>query len=180
MQLYLAGLLTASNLLSMTRMFIAPWMYLLIRANDQKDLVYLIAGMAYISDILDGYLARSRNEVTEWGKIIDPLADKIFIAAICLGMIWSGQLSIWYIAIVLGRDVLIVFAGIFFANKSQYVLPSTYVGKATVLSIGLVLVFAFAEISEMYLHIAYVISTGMILYSLIHYGMRMFKTMKVS
>jgi cardiolipin synthase len=180
MQLSLAGLLTASNLLSMTRMFIAPWMYLLIRANDQKDLVYLIAGMAYISDILDGYLARSRNEVTEWGKIIDPLADKIFIAAICLGMIWSGQLSIWYIAIVLGRDVLIVFAGIFFANKSQYVLPSTYVGKATVLSIGLVLVFAFAEISEMYLHIAYVISTGMILYSLIHYGMRMFKTMKVS
>lgn len=180
MQLSLAGLLTASNLLSMTRMFIAPWMYLLIRANDQKDLVYLIAGMAYISDILDGYLARSRNEVTEWGKIIDPLADKIFIAAICLGMIWSGQLSIWYIAIVLGRDVLIVFAGIFFANKSQYVLPSTYVGKATVLSIGIVLVFAFAEISEMYLHIAYVISTGMILYSLIHYGMRMFKTMKVS
>jgi len=180
MQLSISGLLTASNLLSIARMMVAPYMYMLISANEQKDIVYIIALFAYISDLLDGYLARARNEVTEWGKILDPLADKIFIGAICLGMLWSGQLSIWYIAVVLGRDLLIVIAGIFFANTSNYVLPSTYVGKATVLTIGLVLVFAFADINDMYLHTSYVISSGMILYSLIHYGLRMFKTMKVS
>jgi cardiolipin synthase len=180
MQLPISRLFTASNLLSIARMIIAPWMFLLITSGDQKELVYVIALIGYISDLLDGYLARVRNEVTEWGKILDPLADKVFIASVCLGMIWSGQLSIWYIAVVLGRDILIILAGLFFANKADYVLPSTYVGKATVLTIGLVLVLAFSGINGLYLNTAYIISTLMILYSLIHYGKRMILTMKVS
>ena len=167
-------------MLSIARMVIAPWMFVLISSGDQKEMVYTIALLAYISDLLDGYLARARNEVTEWGKVLDPLADKIFIASVCLGMIWSGQLSIWYIAIVLVRDILIIIAGLFFANKSDYVLPSTYVGKATVLTIILVLVCAFAGIDGLYLQIAYVVSALMIVYSLIHYSKRMFITMKVS
>ncbi len=180
MQLPMSGLFTAANMLSIARMVIAPWMFVLISSGDQKEMVYTIALLAYISDLLDGYLARARNEVTEWGKVLDPLADKIFIASVCLGMIWSGQLSIWYIAIVLVRDILIIIAGLFFANKSDYVLPSTYVGKATVLTIILVLVCAFAGIDGLYLQIAYVVSALMIVYSLIHYSKRMFITMKVS
>ncbi len=176
----MSGLFTAANMLSIARMVIAPWMFVLISSGDQKEMVYTIALLAYISDLLDGYLARARNEVTEWGKVLDPLADKIFIASVCLGMIWSGQLSIWYIAIVLVRDILIIIAGLFFANKSDYVLPSTYVGKATVLTIILVLVCAFAGIDGLYLQIAYVVSALMIVYSLIHYSKRMFITMKVS
>ena len=180
MQLPMSGLFTAANMLSIARMVIAPWIFVLISSGDQKEMVYTIALLAYISDLLDGYLARARNEVTEWGKVLDPLADKIFIASVCLGMIWSGQLSIWYIAIVLVRDILIIIAGLFFANKSDYVLPSTYVGKATVLTIILVLVCAFAGIDGLYLQIAYVVSALMIVYSLIHYSKRMFITMKVS
>ena len=180
MQLPMSGLFTAANMLSIARMVIAPWMFVLISSGDQKEMVYTIALLAYISDLLDGYLARARNEVTEWGKVLDPLADKIFIASVCLGMIWSGQLSIWYITIVLVRDILIIIAGLFFANKSDYVLPSTYVGKATVLTIILVLVCAFAGIDGLYLQIAYVVSALMIVYSLIHYSKRMFITMKVS
>ena len=176
----MSGLFTAANMLSIARMVIAPWMFVLISSGDQKEMVYTIALLAYISDLLDGYLARARNEVTEWGKVLDPLADKIFIASVCLGMIWSGQLSIWYIAIVLVRDILIIIAGLFFANKSDYVLPSTYVGKATVLTIILVLVCAVAGIDGLYLQIAYVVSALMIVYSLIHYSKRMFITMKVS
>lgn len=111
MQLPVSALLTASNLLSISRMLIAPWMYFLISEGNNQEKVYVVALFAYISDLLDGYLARSRNEITEWGKVLDPLADKIFIAAVCLGMISSGQLSIWYIAVVLGRDMLIIIAG---------------------------------------------------------------------
>lgn len=167
-------------MLSIARMVIAPWMFVLISSGGHEQMVYSIALLAYISDLLDGYLARAKNEVTEWGKVLDPLADKIFIASICLGMIWSGQLSIWYIAIVLVRDLLIVIAGLFFANKADFVLPSTYVGKATVLTIILVLVCAFAGIGGLYLQIVYVVSTVMIVFSLIHYSKRMFLTMKVS
>lgn len=180
MRLPISGIYTAANMLSIARMVIAPWMFVLISSGGHEQMVYSIALLAYISDLLDGYLARAKNEVTEWGKVLDPLADKIFIASICLGMIWSGQLSIWYIAIVLVRDLLIVIAGLFFANKADFVLPSTYVGKATVLTIILVLVCAFAGIGGLYLQIAYVVSTVMIVFSLIHYSKRMFLTMKVS
>jgi cardiolipin synthase len=179
MQLAKGTLFTASNMMSIARMLIAPWMFFLIKSGDQQHIVYIVALLAYISDLLDGYLARLRNEITEWGKILDPLADKIFIAATCLGLILSGQLSIWYIALVLGRDLLIIIAGIFFAKQSDYVLPSTYVGKATVVSIGIVLVLAFASVDGIYLQIGYLISSIMIIFSLIHYGRRMFLTMKV-
>lgn len=179
MQLTIAGLLTISNLFSIARLIIAPWMYIYVRAGDEY-MVYGIACLAYISDLLDGYLARSRNEVTEWGKILDPLADKVFISAVCLGMIGSGQLSIWYIALVLSRDVLIILAGMLFAKKVDYVPPSTYVGKATVFSIGLVLLFAFSHFPPLYLWVTYVISSIMIVFSLFHYGKRMFTTLKVS
>lgn len=161
-------------------MLIAPWMFFLISEGNNQDIVYVVAFLAYVSDLLDGYLARSRNEITEWGKVLDPLADKIFIASVCLGMITSGQLSIWYIALVLGRDLLIIIAGLLFAKKADFVPPSTYVGKSTVVTIGLVLVLAFAGIDSVYLSIAYALSTIMIIYSLIHYGKRMFTTMKVT
>ena len=146
MQLPVSALFTASNLLSIARMLIAPWMFFLISEGNNQDTVYVVAFLAYISDLLDGYLARLRNEITEWGKVLDPLADKIFIAAVCVGMIATGQLSIWYIAVVLGRDLLIIIAGLLFAKKADYVPPSTYVGKATVVTIGLLLVLAFSGI----------------------------------
>ena len=85
----------------------APIMYAFITGTFPRSWVYGLALMAYISDLLDGYIARKRNEITEWGKILDPLADKIFVGLTCIALLSIGQLSIWYIALVIGRDVLI-------------------------------------------------------------------------
>ncbi|MGA1434927.1 MAG: CDP-alcohol phosphatidyltransferase family protein, partial [Candidatus Kapaibacteriota bacterium] len=102
---------TLSNILSISRMVMAPFMYVFIFYGYPTSWVYSLALLAYVSDLLDGYAARSRNEITEWGKVLDPLADKIFVGVTSIALVEVGQLSFWYIAVVIGRDLLIVIAG---------------------------------------------------------------------
>ncbi|MFM7158143.1 MAG: CDP-alcohol phosphatidyltransferase family protein [Bacteroidota bacterium] len=166
--------ITVSNMISISRMMMAPIMYAFITGTFPRSWVYGLALMAYLSDLLDGYIARKRNEITEWGKILDPLADKIFVGLTCIALLSIGQLSIWYIALVIGRDVLIVVAGSFFANRADFVLPSTFIGKATVFWIGLVLLGAFFQLNQNLVTMLYVISSCLILFSLFHYGKRMY------
>lgn len=178
MNLQFSALWTVSNILSIVRMVMAPFMYILISQHYPSSFVYAMAGIAYITDLLDGYAARSRNEITEWGKVLDPLADKIFVGATCLALLTVGHLSIWYIALVIGRDILIIIAGLFFARKSDFVLPSTFIGKSTVFWIGLTLLGAFFDVSIAIMNSLYVISSLLILFSLLHYGIRMFSSIR--
>ncbi len=68
--------------------------------------------IAAITDILDGYLARKFNQVTEFGKIIDPLADKIAIGAIIIKLFIIGVIPLYYFFMIIVRDVLIFLGGI--------------------------------------------------------------------
>ncbi len=68
------------------------------------DLVFLLAS---ITDKLDGYLARSRNQVTTFGKFLDPLADKILVLAAMLMLVEVGRLPAWIPIIVLARDFMV-------------------------------------------------------------------------
>ena len=96
----------------------------------------ILITIGYISDIMDGYLARKLNEVSELGKIIDPLADKICIVAIIIILYLSEQISTFYFAVIVLRDVIIFFGGILVSKKIGKVLPSNLLGKITVISIG--------------------------------------------
>ncbi len=180
MNISFKGLWTISNMLSIARMFLSPFMYMFITTDCPRSWVYGLALLAYISDLLDGYMARTRNEITEWGKILDPVADKLFVGITCLALMSTDDLSIWYIALVIGRDVLIVLAGLFFANKLNVVLPSTFIGKATVFWIGLVLLGAFFKVESNIQTVLYSISTILIVFSLVHYGKRMFISIRNS
>jgi len=93
--------------------------------------------IAFLSDLLDGFIARKTNRISELGKIIDPLADKILVGTIVLNLFFIHQIPAYYLIIILLRDVLIFIGGIFVTNKIGKVLPSNMLGKITVLSIGL-------------------------------------------
>ena len=98
--------------------------------------------------MLDGFLARKRNEVTELGKIIDPLADKVAIGAVVIKLFLIGQIPLYYFAAIIGRDLLIFTGGIFVANKLGKVLPSNALGKVTVIIIGLVILMIILNINR--------------------------------
>lgn len=85
------------------------------------------------TDGLDGYLARSRNEVTNFGKFIDPLADKILVAAALLALIELGVLPSWVALVILTREFIV--SGIRMVAASQgVVIAASWYGKAKTVS----------------------------------------------
>lgn len=131
---------TKSNMLSTFRVFLViPIFFLILNFNDAYSYrVYavLLMVLGVITDLLDGYLARKFNEITEFGKIIDPLADKVNIITIIVLLYYMDELPGYYFWIIVLRDVIIFTGGIIVSNIVGKVLPSNLLGKITVLSIG--------------------------------------------
>lgn len=142
MMFELKEIYTKSNLLSLFRLLLAIPLWILL--DDFETNRYLVFGLclfAALTDILDGYLARKFNEVTELGKVIDPLADKVAMAAVVVKLFIIGEISAMFFYLIIGRDLLIFIGGLFVSKKLGKVLPSNMLGKITVLNIGVVLLF---------------------------------------
>jgi CDP-diacylglycerol--glycerol-3-phosphate 3-phosphatidyltransferase len=182
-----------SNFLSFSRFIILiPTIYFL--TNDTGEIIFEQYGLKltlnraismlfmfslYLSDLADGYLARKFNQITEFGKIIDPLADKVCIGLIVLSLVQQGDLPIWYVGIVIGRDLIILTAGAYLSSKIKFVLPSNKLGKYTVTSIALVIALAMLKAKGLLLNLFIYISVVMIFASLYVYGRRFFEHLKI-
>ncbi|MEE9443557.1 MAG: CDP-alcohol phosphatidyltransferase family protein [candidate division Zixibacteria bacterium] len=120
-----------SNLMSITRIILAP-IIILIMISDSHNadrialLVLIIAG---ITDFLDGFLARKLNQVTKLGLILDPLADKILAIFLIVALVVIRDFPLWLVLLVIGRDILIVLAGLFVMGKRDAVPASDIIGK---------------------------------------------------
>jgi len=182
-----------SNFLSFSRFIILiPTIYFL--TNDTGEIIFEQYGLKltlnraismlfmfslYLSDLADGYLARKFNQITEFGKIIDPLADKVCIGLIVLSLVQQGDLPIWYFGVVIGRDLIILTAGAYLSSKIKFVLPSNKLGKYTVTSIALVIALAMLKAKGLLLNLFIYISVVMIFASLYVYGRRFFEHLKI-
>ncbi|MBX3116018.1 MAG: CDP-alcohol phosphatidyltransferase family protein [Microbacteriaceae bacterium] len=119
---------TVPNLLSFARLILVPvFLVLVITGEDLLALVVLIISSA--TDFLDGLLARSLNQVTRLGQLLDPAADRLFIFAALIGLAVRGVVPWWLAAIVIGRDVVLLVAGIVLANFGFGPLPVHHLGK---------------------------------------------------
>jgi len=140
MQYKLKDVNTISNYISLLRVFLAFPLFIFVDKFEISYSYRLFAfGMcilAFITDILDGYLARKLNQVSEFGKIIDPLADKLCIILIVFKLFFSGHIPEYYFYIIVLRDIIIFTGGIFVTKKIGFVLPSNLLGKAAVVTIG--------------------------------------------
>ncbi len=142
---------TISNFFSASRIvLIFPIGYCLIAEFPHHRLWtagLIAAGIG--TDFLDGFLARRLHQVTDIGKIIDPLADKIAVGAYAILMAWTGDVPLWFVVLVLLRDLLIFFGGIFILRAKKIVPQSNWPGK---IAIGLTaLVFFIATIQVEFL-----------------------------
>ena len=130
--LELAKLWTVSNALSALRVVVVPpTLYYIWLGPEFRWYVFWLVMVMVFSDILDGALARARNEVTEWGKIIDPIADKLAIDTIAALLVVLKGLPVWVAAAVIGRDILIIIGGVLMASRIKEVPSSNAWGKAT-------------------------------------------------
>jgi len=174
---------TRSNLLSIFRLFLAIPLWVLfdqLNSSWAPYVLFSICILVAVTDLLDGYLARKYNEVTEMGKIIDPLADKVVVAAIILKLYLIGIIPNYYFFMIIGRDVIIFLGGIYVANKIGKVLPSNKLGKITVLNIGVVILLSILQLewSSYVFLIFYYMSIFLIFASLLGYIYRAFEYIK--
>jgi len=131
---------TVSNYISFFRLLLRIPIYYYLDHLDNpanKIIILLLFVLAYLSDLLDGYFARKLNQISEMGKIIDPLADKVLVIMIVLKLYFMHLIPGFYFWIVIMRDILIFLGGMIVSSQIGKVLPSNYLGKITVSSIAL-------------------------------------------
>lgn len=106
---YLPRVVNLPNALTILRMFLVPVLVVVLLTRVEGH-VYLGAGIfavAVLTDYLDGYFARRRNEVTRLGILLDPLADKLLTAAAFLSLVEMGLAPAWMVMIVLARELAV-------------------------------------------------------------------------
>ncbi len=100
------------NKLTVLRMLLVPVFVLLLLWQDGTVQALRLAALAVFciasfTDFLDGYLARKNHLVTDFGKFMDPLADKLLVCSALICMVGLRQLPAWYVIIIIGREFII-------------------------------------------------------------------------
>ena len=132
---------TPSNVITIIRILLvpvfvavllAPWPEWFGFIAFDEGLKRLMAAAVFVliscTDWLDGYLARSRNEVTDFGKFMDPLADKILVCAALVSLVELGSLPTWVVIIILGREFIVSGVRMMAAVKGT-VIAASMLGK---------------------------------------------------
>lgn len=139
--------LNLPNLITTGRVVLAPvTAFLLLQPGLWHRLVaFLLFLIAAVSDLYDGYLARSRDQITTFGKIVDPIADKLLLAATLVplyaltvrhselaGIPLFGRIPLWVVLVLLGREVLITVLRLLAARRGRVVAARWLAKRKTV------------------------------------------------
>ena len=127
--------LNLPNKLTLIRMFLAPIYLALMLIEFPNHYIDALAvfSVASLTALLDGKIARKNNLITVFGKLLDPLADKMLTTAALLAFMREGWCSIWIVMIVLTREFAV--AGVrLIATAQGIVIPANYWGKAKTVS----------------------------------------------
>jgi CDP-diacylglycerol--glycerol-3-phosphate 3-phosphatidyltransferase len=137
----------------------------------------IIGGLAILSDYLDGYFARGREEITDLGKVLDPLADKIFFGTSAVIMILQGLIPQYLAFIIIGRDILIFLGGIYIKSKTGIVVASNMTGKIAVNVAAIVLIGILMEWDGFYSY-GSALTALFFIYSFVIYVLKAYKILK--
>lgn len=119
------------NKLTVCRIILAPLFLLLLLWNFpfHNLAAALVFGAAAFTDMLDGKIARSRGLVTNFGKFLDPLADKMLTTSAFLGFLALGRLDVWAVMLILTREFMVTSVRLI-AAKDGVVVAASFAGKA--------------------------------------------------
>ncbi|MBN1129163.1 MAG: CDP-alcohol phosphatidyltransferase family protein [Chitinispirillaceae bacterium] len=158
--------LSLPNQITIVRIFCIPFFILLLIYYDKSvlrgeynDMLRIYASIIFlaifISDALDGYIARSRNQITRLGTILDPLADKAMLLSALILISYSSQdayrihLPIWFVWLVICRDTMLVTGAVLinFISGAVTIRPRLS-GKATTFFQAVLIIWALLNFPE--------------------------------
>jgi cardiolipin synthase len=120
---------TVPNLLSLIRIILIPVFVLLLLNEGTEMAGLLLLGAVVSTDWVDGYLARRTGQVSNVGKILDPVADRLAIAAALVALVVREAVPLWAALLVLVRDAVVLIAGAAVLARYRVRLDVRWIGK---------------------------------------------------
>lgn len=152
MKMNLANKLTIFRILLVPVMMLVPIIDNLVGIHGEflgistafwiMNIIFIIAS---ITDKLDGYIARSRNQVTTFGKFLDPLADKILVLSALVILVEYGKIPSWIPIIVLAREFIVSGYRLIAVEKGGKVIAASIWGKLKTVTQMIGIIFAFLD-----------------------------------
>lgn len=124
---------SVANLITIVRLLLVPFFFTVLvggegsRSRLAAFLIYAIAGS---TDWIDGQIARRTNTVTQFGKIVDPLVDRLLLASGVVGLYLIDVLPLWIPVVLVVRDLYLLY-GAYVLERYRVILPVTFAGKLT-------------------------------------------------
>jgi cardiolipin synthase (CMP-forming) len=120
---------TVPNMLSVLRLvLLGPTVWALV--SNRNLIAFILFVASSITDALDGMIARRFNQESEWGKILDPVADKVTLNVLAMIMAFQGRIPMFLALIVLTRDATILGGSLVLLTSRTFVPQSNWAGKA--------------------------------------------------
>ena len=164
---------TFANILSISRVLFSAAAAVIILRDGPVSWSLALLTTAVLTDWLDGQVARRTNTVSEWGKILDPAADKISAALVGIALVLNDLIPLWFIGVVLLRDLLIAVGGIALARYSGRIQMSNFLGKLAVTAIAITFFMGLMRADQIVMDICTWVTVGLLGFSLLIYSSRL-------
>jgi len=133
------------NLLTFIRFFSYPFIFYFLKEDNLFLAVFFIA-VAGITDVLDGFLARTLNQISDLGKILDPFVDKLGIGIFILYTTLYKGFPVWACVLVVTKEILNLLAGLLVIRKRKFIPVSTFWGKLNACVWSFIILFYVLEL----------------------------------
>ena len=136
---------TTANKITMVRVVLIP-VFLVLCYLDHRVAATVVFIIASLSDLLDGYIARHYNQISNFGKFMDPLADKMLVLSAMCFLVEKGQMPGWVVAVILFREFAVSGLRLIAAERHR-VIAAAWSGKikTTCTMVGLCFVLVFTQ-----------------------------------
>jgi cardiolipin synthase len=126
---------TVPNVISFLRIALIPVFFLLIVDPDTTTAGLVLFGIVIATDWVDGTIARRTGQVTELGKVLDPVADRLAIAAGIIALVIRDAFPLWAAVAILARDLVVLLAGSYVLSRVHVRLDVRWIGKVATFSL---------------------------------------------
>lgn len=162
------------NKLTLLRIVLVPVFVVLLFLGQSNNLLRVLALVVFciasITDALDGYIARSRNLITNFGKFMDPLADKLLVCSALISFVQIGSVPAWVCIIIIGREFIISGFRLIASDKGVVIAANKW-GKAKTISQMLTIILLILAIPQIQIvtDIMIIVMTVLTVVSLVEY-----------
>jgi len=135
------SVLNLSNSLTVLRIVAIPFILILMQSGKPQSSLWaaLVFSVAFVTDWLDGFIARKRNQVTRFGKMLDPLADKLLIGSALIMLIGLDRVPAWMVVLIISREIAVTWLRATLAGRG-FILSASQWGKNKTLFQALALI----------------------------------------